>query len=410
MTTPPKTVKITGPPGCGKSTYLKKQIIRACERYFPNRIGAVTFTNAGVEEIKNKISETTGESRNVAKNVRTIHSHCYGLLELNNKHLAEANIKEFNQAHPEFTLESNRLSNRDDDEEAFMDTRHSEKLFAEMQVNRNRMIPEDKWMPDVLAIWKAWQDWMIESNYIDFTGMLEKVLESKLKPDIDILFVDEAQDLSPLQFALIKMWSQDLNQTIYAGDSDQSIFRFSGTIPEAFINLQHDWIYHLEQSYRVPRAVHDYADKIINLSKNREITTYKPVSSDMAEYKGEGKIYLCLSPDLSLEGTHMILCRCKYQLKRWMEILEKNNYIWHNPYRPEDKNWNPTLTQSWIAARTYYDLMTGRSVSPSDFKMMVARLKPGFAKHGLKTQVKDWNPGRDKDKIDMFNLSNTKIL
>jgi len=38
--------------------------------------------------------------------------------------------------------------------------------------------------------------------------MLERTLALRLRPDIDVLFVDETQDLSPLQFELMKMWSE----------------------------------------------------------------------------------------------------------------------------------------------------------------------------------------------------------
>uniref|UniRef100_A0A6M3IZJ1 Putative helicase n=1 Tax=viral metagenome TaxID=1070528 RepID=A0A6M3IZJ1_9ZZZZ len=316
--------------------------------------------------------------------------------------VAESNIRKFNEAHPEFALDIGKTGN-DDDDTLWKDTRHAEKLFTEMQINRNRMIPEDRWMPDVRSIWKAWKNWMEDNKFIDFTSMLERVLEYKMCPDIDILFVDEAQDLTPLQLAIVEKWSEKVNQTVFAGDSDQGIYKFAGTVPEAFINLKHDWSHHLDQSYRVPAAVREYSRKIITLCKNRDDTDYKPVSKDMAEYKGKGQVYRCFSPDMSLPGTHMILCRCKYQLKRWMAVLEQNNILWHNPYRPEDLSWNPTLTSSWTAAQTYCDLMAGREVSPERFVKMVEKLKPGFYKRGSKKQIKErmWTKS---DKIDIFNL------
>jgi len=227
------------------------------------------------------------------------------------------------------------------------------------------------------------------------------VLDQQLCPDIDVLFVDEAQDLSPLQLALMELWSARVTQTIFAGDSDQSLFRFAGTVPEAFINLSHNWSHHLNQSYRVPTAVHAYAEKIINMSKNREGTTYKPVAPGMKEYKGEGRLLYCLSPDLSLPGDHMILARCQYQVKRWIDVLIKNEIMWHNPYRPEDLVWNPMLTQGWVAARAYCDLMQGRDVSANDFKKLAARVKPGFYKRGMKSMIKNWD---GKERIDIFNL------
>jgi len=403
MQNPPKISKITGPPGCGKSTYLKKQIVRACDKFAPSRIGAVTFTNAGVEQIRAEIASTTGQSKEVAKNARTIHSHCFKLLKLNGDVIAERNVREFNALHPGFAIKIDKLKDQDEDSESWRENRHAEKLFSEMQVNRNRMIPEEQWMPDVQAIWDAWSAWMAEAGYVDFTGMLERTLALRLRPDIDVLFVDETQDLSPLQFELMKMWSKKCVSTVYAGDADQAIYRFAGTVPEAFITLEHDWRHLLDQSYRVPHAVHAYAEQIIGLAKNREVTAYKPVSSGMDTYKGEGRVYRCFSPDLTLPGMHMILCRCKFQVPRWIDILMKNNYLWHNPYRPEDLSWNPTRTISWIAARTYYDLMRGKIVKGKRFKKMVEKIQGGFLVRGTKTRIKDME---NDENIDLFNLAN----
>ncbi|MBT8489902.1 MAG: UvrD-helicase domain-containing protein, partial [Deltaproteobacteria bacterium] len=236
--TEPNIGKITGPPGCGKSTEIMRLILRACDKYFPNEIGAVSFTNAAVEEIRTRIARTVKIDKSVIKNVRTLHSHCFKLLGLSKTDVAESHMAEFNAEYPQYRIS---ISSDDiPDEKDFMldkKIRRNEVCFNEMQIMRNRLVPVKKWNLDTRIIYEKWSAWMKESKYIDFTGMLEQVLERELIPSIRILFVDEAQDLTPLQYAIIKKWSTNTVSTIYAGDSDQCIFRFSGSVPEAFIDL-----------------------------------------------------------------------------------------------------------------------------------------------------------------------------
>jgi len=376
--------KVTGPPGTGKSTYLLRQILRACDRYFANRIGVVSFTNAAVKSIKEKIAEGSDEtSDEVAKNVRTNHSHCFRLLGLSGDEIAETHIKEFNDAHPEYQINLGRMSNQDENECSFESSRQNDKLFSEMNILRNRLIPEEKWMPDVTLMWAKWHSWMTEAGYIDFTGMIEKAIENELMPDIDVLFVDECQDLTALQYKLIRQWSEKVNYTVFAGDSDQTIFRFSGAAPEAFINLEYSHRKHLDQSHRVPPAVHAYAEKIIKLAANRENLSYKPCIDN-----GDGMVLKCFEPDLTLPGTHMILTRCQYQLKGWMNYLMRSGVPWSNEYRSEDLTWNPMLTKSWIAARTYYELAAGKQVTTKALKIMTERvIAKGNMVRGAKKKI-----------------------
>jgi DNA helicase II / ATP-dependent DNA helicase PcrA len=43
-----------------------------------------------------------------------------------------------------------------------------------------------------------------------------------------VLFVDEFQDVSPLQFALYELWARTHERVYVAGDDDQTIYGFQG--------------------------------------------------------------------------------------------------------------------------------------------------------------------------------------
>jgi superfamily I DNA/RNA helicase len=400
-----KKAKLCGPPGTGKTTYLLGLISKAAQKYAPDRIGAVSLTNAAVEEMKDRVKKETGLPRAAAKNITTVHSACFRLLELKKEQVADKKIKEFNEAYPrwEMPLDTEITEDEHYDDYSKFTTKQNKMRFAEIQILRHKRIPVEEW-PDLLLkeMYADWCDWMAENNYTDFTGMLEKTLESGLGPDIDILLVDEAQDISRLGISLLEMWGKDLTSTVYVGDSDQAILRFAGAVPEAFINLDHTWMKVLGKSYRVPKKVHEYAMELISQAKDREEVSYEPTEV-------EGRVIRCSEPDLSLEGTHMILGRCNFHLNRWRHWLMKNGVIWHNPYRPKDKLYNPLNTKIWRVARNYVRICRGEEIKGSELRHMVKNM---IAEGNI---VRGWKSKADEvigteEKLDLFGLISLGIF
>jgi len=76
-------------------------------------------------------------------------------------------------------------------------------------------------------------------------------------PSFDLLIVDEAQDLSDLQWKLVNRLMDKATQVIVAGDDDQAIMVPFGASPTAFLRLEGETVV-LNQSWRVPKSVHEY--------------------------------------------------------------------------------------------------------------------------------------------------------
>ncbi|MCK4820919.1 ATP-dependent helicase, partial [bacterium] len=350
-------------------------------------------------------------------NIRTIHSHCWRLLEMTDSQLAEKRIKDFNDKYPEYQVNSEKITSQTDDSDltaSAQPTQHhireNEKLFSEMNLMRQRRVKQEHWNKDVLALWGKWKEFMDENNLLDFTGILENALTGRFTPDIDVLFVDEAQDLSRLQLDLLTRWSKETASTIFIGDSDQAIFRFSGSQPEVFRDLENEWRSDLEQSYRVPPKILEYSLKIISQARDREDVSYKPFLEN-----GEGKVMFPDMPELGYEGSHMIICRCNYQVNRWISYLSDQGLLWHNPYRKEDLSWNPCLTKSWQAVKTYNDLMGGLEIPASSLARMAASViskdniirgrKKQILEMELLEELDDPHATRAKKRmIDLFQL------
>ena len=81
-----------------------------------------------------------------------------------------------------------------------------------------------------------------ERNLYDFTDMIiEFVARATLEdivPNLDVLIIDEAQDLLPVQWEMAKVLMKHSERVFIAGDDDQSIFKWAGANPEDLIGLK----------------------------------------------------------------------------------------------------------------------------------------------------------------------------
>jgi len=183
--------------------------------------------------------------------------------------------------------------------------------------------------------------------------MLENVLLRQLIPDdLEIIYVDEAQDHPRLAMEVIKLWSKYAKKLVLIGDSDQALYRFSGADPEMFIDYPCDYENNLKQTYRLPENIRQFGMDIITKCNYRADVSYKSL-------KEGGQVDEVIRPDLSLPGTHMIVVRFAAKLKGWIDSLKQQGILWHNPNKPKDLWLNPTKTKEWQAVRLYHKLIDG---------------------------------------------------
>ena len=72
-------------------------------------------------------------------------------------------------------------------------------------------------------------------------------------PQLKVVFLDEAQDLTPLQWKIAHLINEKTDRMFIAGDDDQAIYGFAGSSPDWLLWLAKRWPTQiLEQSWRVP--------------------------------------------------------------------------------------------------------------------------------------------------------------
>ena len=155
------------------------------------------------------------------------------------------------------------------------------------------------------------------NNLHDYTDMLVKFVECGISPKLDFLFIDEAQDLSYLQWQAVEKLALNAKETYIAGDDDQAIFRWAGADVEHFINMK-GRSQVLTQSYRVPKLIHSYSMRLLQRIKKRRIKTY--LSRDYA-----GDLQFHRSPMINIEKNQwLVLATTNYILNKIEEDLIKD--------------------------------------------------------------------------------------
>lgn len=356
-----KEFRVQGPPGCGKTTYIKTQTAHAAASYGANRVAVCSFSRAAASHIAGKVEIPRD-------NIGTLHGFAYRALP--GVEIAEVKAAEFNdwcatERLPTMKLSaSTRKVDLDNDDLVDVPTpgeTAGDRLQGDMNRFRARMIPRAAWPESVRAFATVWERWKKEAGYLDFTDLLEialrDVVECPTKPAA--LFCDESQDFSRLAFSLARKWGERCLRFIHVGDPDQVLYDWAGVDIRAFYegDLPELQTRLLHQSYRVPGAVHSAAVKWINETPGRKPIVYDPRRVDPKDNNSavvEGKVSRCAattySPRLAIEDakrrigdgkTCLFLVSCSFMLTRIIAELRNCGIPFHNPYRVTRGDWNP---------------------------------------------------------------------
>lgn len=216
-----KEYRVYGPPGTGKTTWMTRQIALAAKKFGGKRILACSFTKAAAAELTARLSGA--DIRVPDRNVGTIHSLCYKAA--GQPVLAETKIADWNSAYPQWQLSKKNAARaiEEGEMEDLADDGSADALLARYNILRNQLVPMDEMPPDVVRFAGAWEAWKAENELMDFTDLLAIAgMEMLYAPNnTTVAFVDEAQDLTPLQLAVVRNWSRSMSHFVLGGDDDQ---------------------------------------------------------------------------------------------------------------------------------------------------------------------------------------------
>jgi len=327
--------KVVGPPGTGKTRRLLNEVQRYVNKGTPlNKIGYFAFTRKAAGEARDRFLKiNTHLTKKDIKYFQTLHSLAFGKLglkeenvmqDLNYKVIGETCGIQIKYAMYE-TNNWNGIFSSDSEYLSMINLARVKQISVMDQLDLNEhlsKIERDK----LDAIEKEINNYKEIYGLIDFTDMIQKFLDENIELNFDVIFVDEAQDLSLIQWTMINKIEKDTGCDVFvAGDDDQAIFGWAGADVDSFINYNAEEI-PLKQSERVPSIIQKTALNVINrIQENRIDKEYFPKSET-------GQIlerYRLSDIDMST-GDWLILTRTKSLLKSVPTYLKKKGLFFES--------------------------------------------------------------------------------
>jgi len=318
--------KIYGPPGTGKTTKL----INYAKTFYKlgtslDRIGYFAFTTKAANEAINRMLDAYPRlQRKHLKHFRTLHSLAFNRLGMKKSEVMQDEHYEDigRDLGIEVTVYSNGQETTgfvDSNSEYFnlINAARIKEISIEEEYNTGMYSYELE--KNLLYILRDELDNYKESFKLkDFTDMIEKFNVAELCPKYDIVFIDEAQDLSPVQWKMVDIIRENSKYVILAGDDDQAIYGWAGADVKKFQDEPSKKDIILPQSYRVPGRVQQIANKILDRIPNE-----RRIKKIWQARKDEGFIdYITSIEDAPLDkGDWLILARTNDRLDKIKPIL-----------------------------------------------------------------------------------------
>ena len=355
---------ILGPPGTGKTTTLLRIVEDALSRgVAPERIAYLAFTRKAAHEAQERAMVQFNFNEDRFPYFRTLHSLAFKELGLQrdevmtNKHyrkLGKALGIEFKGIY-----DDNIGIHTGDglgDKCSRIDSLARVGLRSIKQ-QYNMTDVGDLKLHAVKQYHSSLNQYKQKNGLFDFTDMLQNC-NSQLP--IDICIIDEAQDLSSLQYKMVIQASSLASEVYIAGDDDQAIFGWAGADVQKFLSLKGDKMV-LPQSYRIPRSVHSIAQNVVNRIKRRYEKPWSPrTEQGVVDYVvNEQEI------DFSRQGSWMLLSRSKYLLFRLVRAVRQQGYAYLF------NGTNSLDSEETKAIMCWEKLRRGKEVASHEIKNMI---------------------------------------
>ncbi len=251
----------------------------------PWQILAVTFTNKGAGEMKERVQKLLpGFDLPL---ITTFHSACVRILRRDGHHLG------FQQS---FTIYDDKDSERLL-KDVILSLNIDEKKFpakgfaAYIDDCKNggkepKDVPTAKGDPygaKAVQVYAAYQERLQKCNALDFGDLvMQTVRLLEQCPDVRAwyqnryqwLLVDEYQDTNPIQYRFVRLLAGDRGNLCVVGDDDQSIYRWRGADIRNILDFERDYpgvaVVKLEQNYRSTKSIITAAGAVVAKNRGRK--------------------------------------------------------------------------------------------------------------------------------------------
>jgi DNA helicase-2/ATP-dependent DNA helicase PcrA len=220
---------------------------------------------------------------------------------------------------------------------------------------------------------RAYRHYKTSRSLLDFTDLLEHVLLNPERlPRLEALIIDEAQDLSRLQWRLVEQLAQRAQRAFVAGDDDQAVYTWAGADVASFLSFS-GTVKVLDQSYRVPSKIHALANKVVTRIRHRQPKVWKA-----REEVGSISYYNDYSQVDISQGNWLILASANYMLTDMHDWIKSQGLLF------ERQGQRSVSENILVAVLGWEKLRKGGEVPYPVVKMVYKYLDSELIKHGHK--------------------------
>ena len=332
----PKVTKIYGPPGTGKTEKLIRRAMAYIRIGTPiNSIGYFAFTRKAAHEARDRmLSKNPQYKKKELRYFQTLHSLAFHTLGLR-----EENVMQDYHYNDLGKILSIRVNAKKDADASPYLSCDNEYFQIILKAKEKGISVWDEYCtgehssnvePDLLKhIEVNYNQYKVNNNLIDFADMIKKFLSKpELCPSFDTVFIDEAQDLSPIQWDMYDLLKNNSKNVYLAGDDDQAIYGWAGADVDRFIKEPAKEKV-LSKSRRIPIAVQEISEIITERIQGLRATkNYLPRN----EQGLCSKINSLENVDL-YNGKWLILTRTISRAKEICDLLKVKGLYHENKHR-----------------------------------------------------------------------------
>ena len=318
--------KFYGPPGTGKTHRLINRARAYVRVNTPlHKIGYFAFTRKAAIEAKTRMPVEDDK----LDYFQTLHSFCFHYLGLKEEQVMKPYhyedlgkklgikvryVDKYNKEEIHYLTCDNpyfqmigRAINRDTD--------------IRTEFDRNEHNPKEVKWTTLKHIYDNLENYKKNHKLYDFNDMIRKVIDDPSGiPEFTAIFIDEAQDLSPLQWKLYDCLKKVSKDIYLAGDDDQAIFAWAGADVRRFIKEPAKEKV-LKFSKRISKSVQEQSqicvERILGIRKEK---VYYP-----RNFEGITEVINNLSQIDLTKGKWLIQARTISRLMKIDEALRKQN-------------------------------------------------------------------------------------
>lgn len=399
-----ETRLILGGPGTGKTTHMLNQVQDALSQGVPSdRIAFVSFTKAAVEEARNRAMDQFSLREQDLPHFRTIHSLCYRALGLRRNDIMGPKDWEVvaDAAGVEFTPKGMQGGESEDDLPGDGATVGDQALSLIQYARAIRKDLKDVWQEfgqdiswvQLELLDNCLREYKSQSHRLEFADLLTEYLKRKQSTPVRIAIIDEAQDLTAAQWAVVRTAFADTPVVLISGDDDQAIHTWAGAATRQFLSLECPRFV-LPVSYRLPPDIFEVVQGIARRIQLRFPKEWSPANHEGRVYRADRLEAVRVNPDM---GTWMILARSHYQLKeaagllRWQGVPYRTQFRWSVPQEhvraivswerqragratPDEQEYAAEFAGPGIPRSTpWFDALTGIGTSNRDYYRAILR-------------------------------------